>query len=120
MITKGKLRHFPPEIKSQARQIIKWCNQIFRKIEIKELVIINREIDIKIAGIRFEFFIENESVFINSMYKIITGSGTRFISLENQKYSFEKEEFERGLKEIIKSLKNAAGEETKLDLIFKN
>lgn len=118
MIIKGKLRYLPPEIKSQTKQIIKWCNQVFKKID--EMEIINKEIDVEIAGIKFEFFVENGSVYINSTYKIIADSGIRFITLENQKYSFEKEEFERGLKKIVQSIKTAAEEETKLDLIFKN
>jgi hypothetical protein len=118
MIIKGKLRYLPIEIKPQAKQIIKWCNQVFKKID--EMEIINKEVDIEVAGIKFEFFIENGSVYINSMYKLIVDSGTRLIALENQKYSFEKEEFERGLKEIVRSIKAAAEEEAMLDLIFRN
>jgi hypothetical protein len=115
---KGKLRCLPIEIKAQAKQIIKWCNQVFKKID--EIEIINKEVDVEVAGIKFEFFVENGSVCINCMYKLIVNSGTRLISLENQKYSFEKEEFERGLKEIVQSVKVAAEEEVKLNLIFKN
>lgn len=119
MIIKGKLRCLPIEIKPQVKQITKWCNQVFKKIDEME-IINNKEVDVEVAGIKFEFFVENGSVCINCLYKLIVDSGTRFISLENQKYLLEKKEFERGLKEIVQSVKAAAEEEAKLNLIFKN
>jgi len=118
MMIKGKLRCLPIEIKPQAKQIIKWCNQVFIKID--EMEIINKEVDVEVAGIKFEFFVKNGSVCINCLYKLILDSGTKIIALENQEYLLEKEEFERGLKEIVQSVKVAAEEEAKLNLIFKN
>lgn len=106
MMTRGKVKYLPKEERPRVKQVIKWCKQIFEQIE--DVEILNGKISISVSGIKFEFFIKDESMLINGMYIIINPSSTQLIITKDKEYFFEKEDFKKGLKEIVDLIEKAS------------
>lgn len=99
MITKGKIKHLPQEKRPKVKQVIKWCKKIFKEIE--EIEFLNGKINFSVCGIKFELLVEEKSVLIGGMYRIVSPSNTKIIIIEKKDYLFDEEEVKKGLRDVV-------------------